>query len=47
VNILVALIFGIGHLPAAFKLAAPSALEIFRVLFLNGCWDCIWLALLV
>lgn len=36
VNILVALIFGIGHLPAAFKLASPSAFEIFRVLFLNG-----------
>lgn len=36
VNILVALIFGIGHLPAAFKLAPPSAFEIFRVLFLNG-----------
>lgn len=36
VNILVALLFGIGHLPAAFKLASPSAFEIFRVLFLNG-----------
>jgi membrane protease YdiL (CAAX protease family) len=33
VNILVALLFGIGHLPAAFKL---TSLEIFRVLFLNG-----------
>jgi len=36
VNLLVALLFGIGHLPAAFKLASPSAFEIFRVLFLNG-----------
>jgi len=36
VNILVALLFGIGHLPAAFKLASPSAFEIFRVLLLNG-----------
>lgn len=36
VNILVALLFGIGHLPAAFNLASPSAFEIFRVLFLNG-----------
>lgn len=36
VNFLVALLFGIGHLPAAFKLASPSAFEIFRVLFLNG-----------
>jgi hypothetical protein len=36
VNIFVALLFGIGHLPAAFKLASPSGFEIFRVLFLNG-----------
>jgi hypothetical protein len=36
VNLLVALLFGIGHLPAAFILASPSAFEIFRVLFLNG-----------
>jgi membrane protease YdiL (CAAX protease family) len=35
-NILVALIFGAGHLPAALKLALPSTFEIFRVLFLNG-----------
>lgn len=35
-NIVVALIFGLGHLPAAFKLISPSAFEIFRVLFLNG-----------
>ena len=36
VNIFVALIFGVGHLPAAFKLMSPSAFEIFRILFLNG-----------
>lgn len=36
VNILVAFLFGIGHLPAAFKLTSPSVFEIFRVLFLNG-----------
>ena len=36
VNILVALIFGIGHLPLAFKLGASSASEISRILFLNG-----------
>ncbi len=36
VNILVALLFGIGHLPAAFKLISPSAFEVFRVLLLNG-----------
>jgi len=35
-NVLVALIFGAGHIPAALKLASPSAFEIFRVLFLNG-----------
>jgi membrane protease YdiL (CAAX protease family) len=36
VTILVALIFGMGHLPMAFKLAPPSAFEISRVLCLNG-----------
>lgn len=36
VNICVALLFGIGHLPAAFKLAPPSTFEIVRILFLNG-----------
>lgn len=36
VNVFVALIFGVGHLPAAFKLIQPSAFEISRVLFLNG-----------
>lgn len=36
VNILVALLFGLGHLPTAFKLVPPSAFEVFRVLFLNG-----------
>lgn len=36
VNIFIALIFGIAHLPAVFKLVSPSAFEIFRVLFLNG-----------
>lgn len=35
-NVIVAIVFGLGHLPAAFKLAAPSSLEIFRVLLLNG-----------
>lgn len=36
VNIGVALLFGAGHLPAAFKLASPSLNEIFRILLLNG-----------
>lgn len=36
VNIFVALLFGIGHLPAAFQLTSPSILEILRILFLNG-----------
>lgn len=35
-NILVAVLFGLGHLPAAFKIAAPSGFEIFRILLLNG-----------
>ncbi len=35
-NIIVAIIFGLGHLPAVFKLITPSSLEIFRVLLLNG-----------
>jgi membrane protease YdiL (CAAX protease family) len=36
VNICVALLFGAGHLPAAFKLTSPSTFEIARILFLNG-----------
>lgn len=36
VNIIVALLFGLGHLPAAFKLPSPSAVDIVRILFLNG-----------
>lgn len=36
VNIMVAILFGIGHLPAVFKLTSPSAFDVFRVLFLNG-----------
>lgn len=36
-NILVALLFGIGHLPAAFDMVgSPSAFEISRMLILNG-----------
>lgn len=35
-NVIVAIIFGLGHLPAAFKLTSPSPLEIFRILLLNG-----------
>lgn len=31
-----ALLFGLGHLPALFKLAPPSSFEIFRILALNG-----------
>lgn len=36
VNFIVALFFGLGHLPMAFKLISPSAFEIFRILLLNG-----------
>ncbi len=35
-NILVAVLFGLGHLPAAFKITTPSGFEIFRILLLNG-----------
>lgn len=35
-NILVALIFGLGHLPAAFKVIEPSLFEVFRILLLNA-----------
>ncbi|MBS0652593.1 MAG: CPBP family intramembrane metalloprotease [Verrucomicrobia bacterium] len=35
-NIAAALIFGLGHLPAAFKLAEPSVQVVSRVLLLNG-----------
>ncbi len=35
-NVVVALLFGLGHLPAAFQLTTPSFFEIFRILFLNG-----------
>lgn len=35
-NILTALIFGLGHLPAALQLIQPSSFEISRILLLNG-----------
>lgn len=35
-NVIVAIIFGLGHLPAALKLAEPSSFEICRVFLLNG-----------
>jgi membrane protease YdiL (CAAX protease family) len=34
--VIVAIIFGLGHLPAAFKLVEPSSFEVIRVLLLNG-----------
>jgi len=36
VTFLVALFFGLGHLPAAFRLGASSGYEVGRILFLNG-----------
>lgn len=36
VNIIVSIIFGLGHLPEALKLTTPSSFEIFRILLLNG-----------
>jgi len=35
-NGIAALLFGLGHLPAAFTLTNPSFFEIFRILLLNG-----------
>lgn len=35
-NIIVAVIFGLGHLPTAFRLIEPSTYEISRILLLNG-----------
>ena len=35
-NLIVAVIFGLGHLPVAFKLGSPSSFEIFRIFLLNG-----------
>lgn len=35
-NAITALLFGLGHLPAAFQLIPPSSFEICRILLLNG-----------
>lgn len=35
-NIIVSIIFGLGHLPAALKLTTPSLFEVSRILLLNG-----------
>jgi membrane protease YdiL (CAAX protease family) len=35
-SFIAALVFGIGHLPAAFKLGQQASFEIFRILLLNG-----------
>jgi membrane protease YdiL (CAAX protease family) len=35
-NVIVAILFGIGHLPLAFKLTTPSFVEFFRIILLNG-----------
>lgn len=36
ITVIVAIIFGLGHLPAALKLTTASPFEIFRILLLNG-----------
>jgi hypothetical protein len=36
VTIVVALLFGVGHLPIAFRMITPSSFEIVRILVLNG-----------
>lgn len=35
-NLIVAIVFGLLHLPAAFNLIAPSSFEVVRILLLNG-----------
>jgi membrane protease YdiL (CAAX protease family) len=35
-NVIAALLFGVGHLPAAFKLISPSTFEVSRILLLNA-----------
>ncbi len=35
-SFIAALVFGLGHLPAAFKLGQQASFEIFRILLLNG-----------
>lgn len=34
-NVIIAILFGIGHLPMAYKLVSPSIFEVSRVLLLN------------
>ena len=41
-DIIVALLFGLGHLPMAFKVASISSLEVIRILFLNGIAGCVF-----
>jgi len=35
-NVIIAIIFGLGHLPTVFKIISPTTFEIFRVLLLNA-----------
>lgn len=35
-NCITALLFALGHLPASFQIAAPTEMQIVRILFLNG-----------
>ena len=35
-NCLIALLFGLGHLPVALKIVEPSTFEVVRILILNG-----------
>jgi hypothetical protein len=41
-NVIVALLFGLGHLPLAFKVSSMSSFEVFRILFLNGIAGCVF-----
>ena len=35
-TVIVAIIFGLGHLPVAFRMSSPSGFEIFRIFLLNA-----------
>jgi len=35
-TVIAALLFGFGHLPAAFQIGSPTGFDVFRILLLNG-----------
>jgi membrane protease YdiL (CAAX protease family) len=41
-NLIIAVLFGAAHLPAAFKLASINSFEVTRILLLNGVASCVF-----